>query len=146
MDKQSMYAVLDRVLENTKAAVMATVDAESCPRVRWMTPATLRGREGMLYAVTAPGFEKIPQVSSHPKVEWMLQTKDLDEVLTIRGVVEVIDNPRTKAEVLEAIGGNLEIFWHMNQDASDLVVLETVIEEMIYFKPLTGEKVAVSAV
>jgi pyridoxamine 5'-phosphate oxidase len=144
MDKRSIYAVLDRVLESSKVAVLASVDSDGQPRVRWMTPVTVPGREGSLFAVTAPGFEKTAQISAHPNVEWMLQTKSIDEVLTVRGVVQVLEDPRTKVEVLEAIGGNLSVFWRVNQDASELVVLETIIEEMVYFKPLTGEKELVS--
>jgi len=134
-----MFAALDRILENSKAAVLASVDQEGRPHVRWMTPATIRGRDGFLYSVTSPGFEKAMQVASHPKVEWMLQTKSLDEIVTVRGTIQVLDNPRTKAEILESIGRNLEVFWRVNQDQSELVVLETIIEEILYFKPLTGE-------
>lgn len=139
MDRRSMFAALDRILENSKAAVLATADSDGKPHVRWMTPATIRGRDGFLYSVTSPGFEKTLQVSSQPKVEWMFQTKSLDEIVTVRGTMQVLDNPRIKAEVLEAIGRNLEVFWRVNSDQSELVVLETIIEEILYLKPLTGE-------
>jgi general stress protein 26 len=139
MDKNSMFAALDRILDKSKAAVLASVDQEGKPHVRWMTPVTIRGRDGFLYSVTSPGFEKAMQVASHPQVEWMLQSKSLDEIVTVRGTIQVLDNPRTKAEILESIGGNLEVFWRVNQDQSELVVLETIIEEILYFKPLTGE-------
>jgi len=144
MDTRSMLAVLDRILDDSKVAVLATVDNEGRPRMRWMTPATKRGREGALYAVTAPEFAKVVEVTRHPQVEWMFQSKTLDEIVTVRGSMQVLDHPRTKAEVLEAIGGNLGIFWRINHDASDLVVLETTIEEIVYFKPLTGERTATS--
>ncbi len=139
MDKRSMFAALDRILDNSKAAVLASVDKEGRPHVRWMTPATIRGRDGFLYSVTSPGFEKTGHLEADPHVEWLLQSKSLDEIVNVRGTMQVLDNPRTKAEVLEAIGRNLEVFWRVNRDQAELVVLETIIEEILYFKPLTGE-------
>ena len=108
--------------------------------MRWMTPAVVRGRDGFLYAVTSPEFQKAAEASGNSAVEWQLQTKSLDEIVTVRGQMSVVDNAAAKAEVLEAIGGRLGTFWKINPDESKLVVLETAIEEICYFKPTTGER------
>jgi pyridoxamine 5'-phosphate oxidase len=143
MDSRAMLNVLERVLEGSRIAILATVDDEGRPHARWMTPALVRGREGFLYAVTSPEFSKAAQAAANPSVEWLVQTKGLDQILTVRGAMSVVDNAAAKAEVLEAIGGNLGTFWKMNPDQSKLVVLETRIDEIVHLKPTTGEKTAV---
>jgi pyridoxamine 5'-phosphate oxidase len=135
-----MLDTLERVLEESKIAVLATVDPDGRPHMRWMTPAVVRGREGFLYAVTSPEFEKTQQIDGNPQVEWMLQSRSLDEIVSVRGPMGVIDNPSAKAEVLEAIGGHLSTFWKMNPDESKMVVLETSVEYIRYVKPMTGER------
>lgn len=140
MDSKSMLDALDRVLEKSKIAILATVDSDGCPHTRWMTPAIVRGREGFLYAVTSPDFEKAQQIDGNPKVQWMLQSKSLDEIITACGTMSIIDNPSVKAEVLEAIGGHLATFWKMNPDESNMVVLETSLDLVKYNKPMTGER------
>jgi general stress protein 26 len=140
MDSRSMLDALERVLEKSRIAVLATVDPDGCPHMRWMTPAVVRGREGFLYAVTSPDFNKTREVDGNPKVQWMLQSKSLDEIVTACGTMEIIDNPSVKAEVLEAIGGHLSTFWKMNPDESQMVVLETALERIAYVRPTSGER------
>lgn len=141
MDSKAMLDVLERILEKSHVAVMNTVDEEGRPRSRWMTPATIRGRQGFLYTVSAPHFDKIDQISKNGGVSWLFQTRALDEVLEVVGKAQVIDNPALKSEVLEAIGGHLTTFWRVNPDETELIVIETVIEEMTYLEPMKGEKV-----
>lgn len=140
MDSRSMMDALERVLDGAKVAVLATVDSEGRPHMRWMTPAFVRGREGFLYAVTSPDFAKARDVEANAQVEWMVQSKSLDEIVQVTGSMAIIDNPSAKAEVLEAIGGHLGTFWKMNPDQSKLVVLETTIDQIALTKPITGEK------
>jgi general stress protein 26 len=144
LDTNAMLDAIERLLEKSGIAVLATVDGEGRPHMRWMTPAVVRGRTGFLYAVTSPEFRKVVQTSGNPNVEWMIQTRALDEVVTVRGEMQVVDNPAAKAEVLEAIGGRLGVFWKLNPDESKLVVLETQIGEAVHFRPTKGERTAVS--
>ncbi|MFP4383459.1 MAG: pyridoxamine 5'-phosphate oxidase family protein [Spirochaetia bacterium] len=140
MTEAAMYSNLERINETSKVAVLTTVDKKGEPRMRWMTPALLKGRRGAVYAVTSPGFAKAREAEENEKVQWMFQSKSLDEVMNLDGIIRVIDNPSIKSEVLEAIGGNLRVFWKINESESELVVLETVIHAMTYFKPMTGER------
>ena len=140
MDSREMLEALERLLDNSRTAVLTTVDEDGRPRSRWMTPSLVRGRDGFLYAVTSPEFGKANQISGNPKVEWMVQSRSLDEIMNLQGYINVIDNPSVKAEVLEAIGRNLGTFWKLNPDETKMVVLETVIEKVTHFKPVSGQK------
>jgi hypothetical protein len=63
----------------------------------------------------------------------------LDEVISVSGEALLIDDPQAKAEVQEAIGPNLRIFWTVNPKAGNLSVVETEIRELSCFLPLRNE-------
>jgi len=140
MDRREVMGRVTAIIDAHGTGLLATVDEDGSPRVRWLTPAVLRERPGAVYAITAPHFAKVAQVRAHPRVEWMFQTPTLDEVISLRGLINVVENPSLRAEVLESLGQRLQTFWKLAHDARDLVVLETVVEEATRFLPMAGRK------
>ena len=135
MDKLELMNIVERILDNAKAAVLATCDAEGRPHMRWMIPAIVPGRPGAMFALTSPRFIKVAEIAAHPEAEWLIQSRTLDEVVNLRGRINVVDNPSLKAEILETIGHRLSTFWKICEDDMDFVVLETVIEGAVYYLP-----------
>jgi len=144
MDQNELMHKLVLILEDSKAAVLATTDAAGRARVRWMTPGILNGRPGCLYALTSRDFHKVAELDSNPTVEWMFQDRALTQVINVRGRVSVVDNPSLKSELMEAIGSRIVVLWKHDVELDQCVVLETVIEEAVYYQPMKGVKVAVS--
>jgi pyridoxamine 5'-phosphate oxidase len=140
MTKQEVLNTLEMILNEAHTAVLATTDQNGKPHIRWMTPALLRGRTGVIYAVTSPRFGKVVQLEAHPEVEWMFQTPILDTIVTVRGRINIVDNPSILSEVLETLGSFMRSFWKLKGDERGLLVLETIIEEAIYYKPMKGVK------
>jgi len=140
VDQAGAIAALERLVETTNIAILANIDQAGRPRMRWMTPALIRGQKGSLYALTSPNFDKTVQLKENDNVEWMLQSKSLDEIMRVRGRIVLVDNPTLKADVTEALGGRLTAFWRVNPEASQLIVLETVIDTVVYYKPTSKEK------
>lgn len=136
MELSTLVDVLERILDSSHAAILSTVDEDGRPYSRWMTPATLRGQAGALYTVTAPAFRKVDQIRKNSKVSWLVQSKALDEIIEVHGTATIIDHPTLKSDVLEAIGPNLTAFWRVNPNETELVVIETAIERIDYYKPL----------
>jgi len=143
VNKREVLATLQMILNEVHTAVLATADREGRPHLRWMTPALIAGREGTIFAVTSPGFEKVRHLEVHPEVEWLFQTPLLDTIVTVRGRMNVVDNPSILAEVLEALGPHMHSFWRLKGEERDLRVLETVISEAVCYWPLRGRKEAV---
>jgi pyridoxamine 5'-phosphate oxidase len=139
MTEQELMQIAQRILEDVKTAVLATNDSDGRPHMRWMTPTVLRGRPGLLYALTAPGFAKVVQLGGNPSAEWMIQSRSLSEVVHLRGRINVVDNPSLKAELLEQLGPSLHAFWKACT-APDCVVLEMVPEQGVYHVPMKGVK------
>jgi general stress protein 26 len=140
MTKSEIVEVLEMILTEAHTAVLATSDEEGRPRMRWMTPALIRGRTGAIFSVTSPGFTKVHQLTSRPEVEWLFQTPVLDTIVTVRGKINIVENPSLLSEVIEALGPYMRSFWKLKGDQQDVVVLETIIEEATYYKPMKGLK------
>jgi general stress protein 26 len=140
MDKREAMDRIGAIIEAHGTGLLATVDQDGNPHVRWLTPALLPDRPGAIFAITAPHFAKVVQVRAHPRVEWMFQTPTLHEVVSVRGPINAVENPSLRTEVLEALGPRLGTFWKLAHDARDLVVLETVVEEVTRFLPMEGRK------
>ena len=140
MNAEELLARLERLLGTAKVGMFTTVDAMGFPHNRWMTPALVRGRGGYIYAVTAPDSNKAEHIRSHSQVAWTVQSTVLDEVFTTYGTASLIQDPHTTAEVLEAIGPNLAIFWRVNPNSRNLVVVETAIKEISCFFPMRNER------
>jgi pyridoxamine 5'-phosphate oxidase len=70
----------------------------------------------------------------------MFQTPSLDEVVSVQGAINVVENPSLRAEVLQVIGPRLRTFWKLAHDSRDIAVLETVVERATHFLPMEGRK------
>ena len=140
MERRELLAAIENIVEEVKTAIFATVDGEGKPRMRWVTPAVLRGRTGALYFITYPGSEKVRQVAGNPNAQWIFQTRALDRIITVDGKVNVLDNPSIRSEVLEVVGPRLAAFWKINLDERDLLVIETIIERAVLYLPMRGER------
>lgn len=142
MDKREVLDQFESLLAESKVAVLATVNSEGGPAMRWVTPVLIPGRPGFIYALTSPGFRKVSHIRANPLVEWMVQTSNLNKIVTVKGKAEVLDNPSIKSEVLEAIGPRLQVFWRVNPE-TEFVVLETEILSITYFPAMQKNKVTV---
>ena len=58
MTRGEIMVELDRILDQTKTATLATVDSKGRPHMRWMTPVLLRERTNAVFAVTSRDFTK----------------------------------------------------------------------------------------
>ncbi len=144
MEKNEMLQLLETIIEDARAAILATVDDKGIPATRWVSPAILSGRSGVIFAITAPRSNKVRHVKSNTRVQWIFQTRSLDKIINVEGKVNLLDNPSIRSEVLEVVGPRLVAFWKINVDERDLLVLETVIEKATYYLPMKGTKQTVT--
>lgn len=138
MNIQDMMNKILYILEDSRTGILATTDMEGRPHMRWMTPVVLREKPDILYAVTSPHFQKALQLEQCNKVEWMLQTRALDQIVNIKGFINIIDNPSVKAQIMEYAGNRLTVFWNANSLNTDFIALETVVEEAVWYVPMKG--------
>ncbi len=140
MQQQEIINKIELILEDAKTAVLATSDSQGMVHLRWMTPAVLKYQPDSVYCFTVPGSKKLKHISANNKVEWMVQTRDLREIVNIQGTVNIIDTPATKSELLETLGPRLRTFWKANVNSEEFVILETKICLATYFEPMKAKR------
>lgn len=144
MDKGEFVKKMAQMLEDVKNGILATAGTDGFPSMRWMTPTLIRGQEGSLFAVTASSFPKIQAFEAQNKVSWLFTSNRTGEILSLRGHIKPVDDPRFKSEILEELSRSLENFWKLNEDPSNLVCLQTHLISGEYFNPKAGTKVQVT--
>jgi general stress protein 26 len=138
MQAQEMLNTIESILDDAKTAILVTTDASGKPYGRWMTPVMLKQRPGVIFAFAAVGSNKLGQIEEKGDVLWLVQTKDLRQVVHVRGVIRIVDNPALKSELMEILGPRLAVFWKANVGKDEFVVVETVMQEATYTKPMKG--------
>ncbi|MFA5851787.1 MAG: pyridoxamine 5'-phosphate oxidase family protein [Spirochaetales bacterium] len=138
MNDESVLRKVKDLLSESGVGIFITLSDKGKPCSRWLTPVFLPRLPGALYAVTSKESRKVRQLETNPNVSWSFQSASLDKIATLTGTAEIVKDPSLAAEVLEAIGPHLEVFWTYMGDPKKLVVIETIIESASWFKPLGG--------
>ena len=140
MTREKIFDLIESVIDDTRAAVLVTVDKDCVPHARWVSPGCLRERTGAIFMVSRSGSSKVEQLSVNPSSEMLFQSRTLDKILHVSGKINLLYNPSIRSEVLECIGGHLHQFWKIDQPESELVVLEFIIEKVVLYTPMDGLK------
>ena len=140
MSTNRLMSLIDSLIDDAKAAVLATVDTKGAPRLRWITPGSIADRPGFLYMITAHDFDKVAQAKEHPEASMLLQSRQLDRVLQLQGVLAVLENPVIRSATLERVSPMLNAFWKTGSKDRDLLVLEFRITEAVFYRPMSGIK------
>jgi len=138
MKDESALRKIKDLLSEVGVGIFITISEKGEPCSRWMTPVFLPRLPGALYAVTSKEYRKVRHLEANPNVSWMFQSASLDRIATLTGTAGIVKDPSLAAEVLEAIGPHLEVFWTYMGDPKKLIVIETRIESASWFKPLGG--------
>lgn len=143
MKKHEIMGLIDTIIDENRTAVLATVDASDTPHLRWMTPGCIHERSGTVFMISAGNLSKIEQIQNNPNAEIMVQSRALDKIINIRGKINLLNNPSIRTETLECIGRHLHTFWNLNQPENELIVLELVIEQAVFYLPQKGSRITV---
>lgn len=138
MDQRDLMGKLAEVLDDANAGILSTLDENGTTHLRWLTPVLMRGRKGFIYSLTSLDSKKIEHIRINPNVTWIIQTRAVDQVISLYGKVNILENPSIKNEVLETVGNKLTMFWKVNGYLRDFVVMETIIEKAEYYLPMKG--------
>ncbi|MCL2688605.1 MAG: pyridoxamine 5'-phosphate oxidase family protein [Chitinispirillia bacterium] len=143
MNKQDFLTMTRHLVDESHAAVLASTDKDGHPHIRWVVPGFLGNHEGAIYTVSVATYPKVDQFLNNPNAEMMLQTPGLTKIVNLRGIINVLDNPTIKSEVLECLGERLHAFWRTTKPEGDLVVLEFVLKEATYYVPMNNNRLTV---
>ncbi len=136
MQELKPEAALKALLDNSKVGLLATGDADGQPHTRWVTAAMLPGQDRLLYCVTMAGTNKAKDIGANGRVAWSFQSPRLDTIISVTGHARLLELPELKAQVLEALGRDLTIFWRINASPKHLVVIESTIDDIKVYRPM----------
>lgn len=136
MNIAGLFHRVDEILASARTGILTTTSSGGKPRSRWMTPTLLNGRRNAIFAVTSPNSRKIKDIEQNRNVQWSIQTPHLSEIITLNGQVNIVSSPSFNSEIIESVGNKLTVYWKINPDRTDFVVLETIVESAEYFMPM----------
>ena len=143
MHQSELLIKLEILLQDSKTGILALVNKEGRPEMRWLTPVLLPKRPGCLFAITSLNYPWVQALRIHQEVQWSIQRATLNEIIHLNGKINVVDNPSLKLEVMQALGNKWCALWVADSRQSESAVLETVIELGRYYRPLQAEKITV---
>jgi general stress protein 26 len=109
VDKQTIIDAAKDLVRAGRSFVLATVDSDGVPQVRWMGAAHLE-EPFVVYMAAGAASRKMGQMESHPKSQLMFQTEDYAQVATLTGMCEVVTDADTRRRVFEGIPGAAQYF------------------------------------
>jgi len=136
MQEMKPGAALKALLDTSKVGLLATSDTDGQPHTRWVTAAMLPGQDRLLYCVTMAGTNKAKDIGANDRVAWSFQSPRLDTIISVTGRARLLDLPELKAQVLEALGRDLTIFWRIHTGPKNLVVIESTIDDIRLYRPM----------
>lgn len=91
--------------------VMATVDADGKPCMRWMGAyCPDPNNEWILYSACFSGSRKTRQIAANCHMQLMFTSVDYSEVATLIGIAEKVDCPETKKLIWDTVPACADYF------------------------------------
>ena len=97
VDPEQLYDLAHAVIKDAKFPMLATVDSESQPRVRPVSPVRV-DPDFTVYVANLASYHKTSEIAAHPKVELAYLAPAHDQ-LRISGRAEVVTDESTLAEI-----------------------------------------------
>jgi len=109
MDKTEIVNAALALVSAGRSFVLATVDRDGTPQVRWMGGAHLE-EPFTIYMACGAESRKMGQIASDPRSQLMFQAEDFSRVATLTGTSEVVTEAEAKRRVFEGIAGASQYF------------------------------------
>lgn len=98
MDRQVVIEAALQLIRADRPFVLATVDAEGCPQVRWMGAAHYEW-PATIYMAAFADSRKMAQINGHPQAQLMFHSEGFKRVATLSGTARVVADPAVKRRV-----------------------------------------------
>lgn len=102
MSREEIIGMARRVVSEGKPFVLATVDADGGPRMRWMGGLLLE-EPLTIYMACGASSRKMEQIRGNPKGQLMFQTEGFREVVTLYGTCSIVEHADVKQKLWAAM-------------------------------------------
>jgi len=119
-----------KLADGTRPGVLATVDEEGRPHLRWMATLSLYDFP-RLYTITSPTSRKIAHIQKNPHVSWMFSNEETTVVVNIEGRARIETDPAEMNRVWRMLEDKSKAFFlSIANDGPGFAVIETEIEDI----------------
>ena len=128
VDPSQLYDLAHAVIKAAKFPMLATVDLESRPRVRPVSPVRV-DPDFTIYVANLASYHKTSEIAANPKVELAYLAPDHDQ-LRISGKAEVVTDESTLAEIWAA---NPLLKQYLGTPENPEFILYRIVPEQVRF-------------
>jgi len=119
-----------KLIGGERAGVLATVDEQGMPHMRWMATLSLRDWP-LLYTITSPASRKIQHIAHNPRVSWMFSNEELNIIINIRGEARIATDSVKMQQVWKLLEDKSKAYFlSIAADGPGFAVIETEIEDI----------------
>lgn len=119
-----------KLADGTRPGVLATVDENGMPHMRWMATISLQDFP-MLYTITSPQSRKIQHILDNPNVSWMFSNEETNVIVNIRGRARITDDFGKMQHVWKLLKDKSKAYFlNIATDGPGFAVIETEIENI----------------
>lgn len=131
-----MSETLTRVREVMQAVqnvhVLATVDADGQPWMRWMGAlAESPEHPWTFYLACGKGSRKLAQLAANPKAQLLFTKQDTWEVATLSGVAQAVDTPEIRQLLWDAVPAMRQYYTGVDDPQMGLIAFTTHCVELM---------------
>lgn len=109
MTTEEIVATAREILTSGRAVVLATVDQQGMPQMRWMGGVVVE-EPLTVYLVAGAQSRKMHQIQAHPHAQVLAQDEGFARVVTCSGGAELVQDADVKKRVWDGMPGAARFF------------------------------------
>ena len=127
MTNEEVITAAKELIAADRPFVLATVDQDGAPQVRWMGAVMLE-EPLICYMAAFSESRKMVQLKGDPRAQLMFQSEEFGRVATLSGTAEMVENADTKHRAWDAMPGCAKYF--PGPDAPEFGLIKFVCERV----------------
>ncbi|MFQ3669943.1 MAG: pyridoxamine 5'-phosphate oxidase family protein [Verrucomicrobiia bacterium] len=140
---QEILHTARELTSGTAYGLLCTVDAQGCPRARWMACVT-QGNFDQLLALTAITSRKVAHIRTHPEVQWVFTHPDMSRVITFTGHARILDHVEDVKRSWNRIPDKTRAYFlHGSLSGLGVAVIETSLDTLEFSVPSSNILVSI---
>jgi len=144
-DSDDIIGIAKSVVDGHHPGILATVDENGRPAVRWMTTLSF-DQFPIFYTLTRPDSRKVAQIATHPEVNWLFFNRNRTLILNLLGKARVLsDTPTLKRVWNKVVDKSLPYFMDQYAKGLGFVVIETRVETIECTSPKSALRFKIDA-
>ncbi len=120
------------LLASGDSFMLGTVDADGCPRMRWMGAlAADPEQENVYYMECGAQSRKMTELAANPAAQLVLSAKDYSCIVTVDGIAGAVEELETKRMVYDALPMSGNFFPSPEAESFGVIRFQATVIEVL---------------